>query len=101
VRVIKCFGGVESARDVQEERAARLILPVGFTSLRGYPHRQSILSARSYPTNTHHAYTKESLDENTRSNQGTLTPCWGIARMGGITKSAAGSPRRSREDIPP
>jgi predicted amidohydrolase len=65
VRVIKCFGGAESARNVQEERAARLIMPVGFTSLRGYPHWQSILNARSYPTNTRHAYTKESLDENT------------------------------------
>ena len=62
MRVIQCFGGVESARDVQEERAARLILPVGFTSLRGYLHRLSILSARFYPTNTRHAYTKESLD---------------------------------------
>ena len=66
MRVIKCFGGVESAQDVQEERAARLILPVGFTSLRDYLHRLSILSARSYTTNTRHAYTKESLDGYTR-----------------------------------
>ncbi len=46
MRAITCFDGVESARDVPEDLAARMILPEAFTSSPGYPQPQSIPSAR-------------------------------------------------------